>query len=106
MTTITTMDGRTVATLRDRDGLVSEGQVRDADLRSTIPVGDSVLALGRYIWTRDGVRVTPEPWTTGMYVLRSSAAAELGRLGGLSKSDAKARAARENGKRGGRPKKG
>lgn len=34
------------------------------------------------------------------------AAALLGQLGGLAKSAAKARAARENGKKGGRPKKG
>jgi hypothetical protein len=34
-----------------------------------------------------------------------SAAAALGRLGGLAKSAAKARAVRENGKLGGRPRK-
>lgn len=32
------------------------------------------------------------------------AAATLGRLGGLAKSAAKAKAARENGKKGGRPR--
>jgi hypothetical protein len=35
----------------------------------------------------------------------SKAAAALGKLGGQSKSPAKRRASRENGKRGGRPKK-
>lgn len=36
---------------------------------------------------------------------RSRAAAALGRIGGRATSDAKAAAARENGKRGGRPRK-
>lgn len=36
----------------------------------------------------------------------STAAALLGRLGGLSKSPRKAKAARRNGRLGGRPKKG
>ena len=35
----------------------------------------------------------------------SAAAAALGRKGGKSKSEAKAKAARENGKKGGRPRK-
>ena len=35
----------------------------------------------------------------------NKAAQELGRLGGLKTSEAKARASRENGKLGGRPKK-
>jgi len=35
----------------------------------------------------------------------SSAAAALGRRGGLAKSEAKAAAVRENGKKGGRPRK-
>ena len=35
----------------------------------------------------------------------SKAAAVLGRLGGLSRSKAKQRAARENGRKGGRPRK-
>jgi hypothetical protein len=37
-------------------------------------------------------------------LLRSEVAAELGRAGGSKRSDAKAAAARENGKRGGRPR--
>jgi hypothetical protein len=36
----------------------------------------------------------------------SKIAAALGKLGGSSKSKAKAKAARENGKKGGRPRKG
>lgn len=36
--------------------------------------------------------------------MTSAAARELGRLGGLARSEAKARAARSNGKLGGRPK--
>jgi hypothetical protein len=35
----------------------------------------------------------------------NKAAQQLGRLGGMAKTDAKAQAARENGKKGGRPKK-
>lgn len=35
----------------------------------------------------------------------SKAAQELGRLGGLKKSPSKAHSSRENGKKGGRPKK-
>lgn len=37
--------------------------------------------------------------------VKNPAAQSLGRLGGAAKSDAKAAAARRNGKRGGRPKK-
>jgi len=36
---------------------------------------------------------------------KNQAAQELGRLGGKSKSEAKKAASRENGKKGGRPKK-
>ena len=36
---------------------------------------------------------------------KNKAAQELGRLGGIVKSDKKAKSSRENGKRGGRPKK-
>lgn len=35
---------------------------------------------------------------------KNPAAVALGKLGGLSKSEAKAKASRENGKKGGRPK--
>lgn len=37
--------------------------------------------------------------------MKNKAAQELGKLGGLVKSEAKTKAVRENGKRGGRPKK-
>lgn len=40
----------------------------------------------------------------GIIILKSAAAAALGRKGGSVKSEAKARAVRENGKKGGRPK--
>ncbi len=43
---------------------------------------------------------------TAYMALESSAAATLGRAGGSVTSDAKAAASRENGKRGGRPRKG
>jgi hypothetical protein len=71
MITITTMDGREVARMRERDGTVSTRQIADADRRSPIPVGDSILALGRYIWSRDGVRVTPEAMSRDRFMLRS-----------------------------------
>lgn len=104
MITITTMDGREVATLRDRDGIVSARQIRACDSRSPlVAVGDSILSPGRYLWHRDGVRVTPAALDGYSYVLRSQAAAELGRIGGQSKSAKKAEAARKNGQRGGRP---
>jgi hypothetical protein len=41
----------------------------------------------------------------GTIILKSAAAASLGRKGGVVKSDVKANTARENGKKGGRPKK-
>lgn len=37
--------------------------------------------------------------------MKNKSAQELGRLGGSVKSDAKAKSSRENGKKGGRPKK-
>ncbi len=37
--------------------------------------------------------------------MKNKAAQQLGRLGGLVKSEAKTKASRENGKKGGRPKK-
>lgn len=40
-----------------------------------------------------------------MHELKNEHAAALGKLGGKSKSEAKQRAARENGKKGGRPRK-
>lgn len=36
--------------------------------------------------------------------MKNQAAVELGRLGGSAKSEKKAKASRENGKKGGRPK--
>ncbi len=47
------------------------------------------------------VIISPEAWEE-----RKRAAATLGRAGGSVTSDAKAAASRENGKRGGRPRKG
>jgi len=51
----------------------------------------------------------PEPvtgWEAGKcdWCSRAKAAATLGRKGGMSKSEAKVKASRENGKKGGRPK--
>ena len=37
--------------------------------------------------------------------MKNKAAQQLGKLGGQAKSEAKARTAKENGKKGGRPKK-
>lgn len=97
MVTITTMDGREVVTLRDRDGLVSRRAIEAAAKRAGIPSGDSLLHVGRYIWARDGVRVMPEPQSEDAFRLPSLAAQELGRRGGSARTEAQARAGRANG---------
>lgn len=76
MTTITTLDGREVVRMRDRDGVVGAEQIRRADRSPLVPVGDTVLSQ-RYLWERDGRRVVPEAYrvdrqsgATESYVLR------------------------------------
>jgi len=49
--------------------------------------------------------ITPENERFSMKPIKNDFFAKIGKMGGLKKSDKKAKAARENGKKGGRPKK-
>jgi hypothetical protein len=68
------------------------------DLRSRLPV----LVRDRYVATseQEGLALAE-----AKLIRKNPAAVTLGRKGGKVKSEAKAEAARENGKRGGRPRK-
>ncbi len=56
-------------------------------------------------WDGHAIRSLPNNWRKKVVFTIANQAAELGRKGGLTTSDAKADAARANGAKGGRPKK-
>lgn len=55
-------------------------------------------------WDGSAIRSLPNNWREKTVFTAASQAAELGRRGGSSKSEAKIEASRENGKKGGRPR--
>jgi hypothetical protein len=78
------------------------------------PAGRSALGFAVLLFPATGIEVAwdgtssrtlPRNWRDKAVFTPVSAAAALGRLGGLATSEEKAAAARANGKRGGRPRK-
>lgn len=74
--------------------------------RDTLETGALIrLSTGIYVQGNATAIRTLDQSEVKAALHRSEAAAALGAVGGTATSDAKAAAARENGKRGGRPKK-
>ncbi|OBW61085.1 MAG: hypothetical protein A9183_02995 [Dehalococcoides mccartyi] len=78
-----------------------------------LPDGYALNAESWVLMSYRVLRITPterplmESWLSNLYAMLGipTMSAQMGRKGGQSKSDAKTQAARENGKKGGRPKK-
>jgi hypothetical protein len=68
MISIETRDGVVVAELTNRD-YITVRQVNKANKSARIPINDSIMARERYVWKRDGKRVTFSPSMSGRWAI-------------------------------------